>query len=195
VNPLRIAVLASGRGSHVAALLAAIERGDLDARLVAVVSNNSSSGALGIAREHGVPAHHISGKTHDDPGRAILTVLEDADTELLVLAGYLKKLDPRIVAAFEGRALNIHPGPLPEFGGKGMYGLAVHEAVLKSGANATAVTVHRVTAEYDEGEHLEVRPVPIEPGDTAETLAARVLRAEHDLYWRVIAQVGAELRR
>ena len=98
----------------------------------------------------------------------------------------MKKLDPRVVAAYEGRATNIHPGPLPDFGGRGMFGLHVHAAVIEAGRTESGPTVHRVTAEYDEGATLGFRPVPVEPDDTPETLAARVLAAEHDLYWRVL---------
>jgi phosphoribosylglycinamide formyltransferase-1 len=185
-TPLRIAALASGRGSNLAAILRAIDRSDLDAAVVLVVSNNAGSGALALARDRGIEARHVSAKTHDDPGAALLDALTGADTELVVLAGYLRMLDPRVVAAFAGRAINIHPAPLPRFGGPGMYGRHVHEAVLGAGVDATGPTVHRVDEEYDRGEVLAHRRVPVLPGDTPDTLAARVLEAEHDLYWRVI---------
>lgn len=185
---LRLTAFASGRGSNVAAIHRAITRGDLRAELALVVSNNSGAGVLAYAREHGINTAHISGKTHPDEGAALLEALEHARTDVLVLAGYMKKLDPRVVQAFAGRAVNIHPGPLPRFGGRGMYGAHVHAAVLAAGVPESGPTVHRVTAEYDEGATLGFRPVPVLPDDTAETLGARVLAAEHDLYWRVIAQ-------
>jgi phosphoribosylglycinamide formyltransferase-1 len=183
---LRLTALASGRGSNVAAIHDAIVRGDLDAELGLIVSNNSGAKVLDFARAHDIPCAHISGKTHPDEGAAMLEALAEARTDVLVLGGYMKKLDPRVVTAYEGRAVNIHPGPLPDFGGRGMFGQHVHAAVLEAGRTESGPTVHRVTAEYDEGATLGFRPVPVEPGDTPETLGARVLAAEHDLYWRVL---------
>ncbi|MCR9163532.1 MAG: phosphoribosylglycinamide formyltransferase [Nannocystaceae bacterium] len=186
---LRLTALASGRGSNVAAIADAVARGDLDATLGLVVSNNSSAGVLSYAQTHGIPCAHISGKTHADEGAALLEALSAANTDVLVLAGYMKKLDPRVVSAYEGRAVNIHPGPLPDFGGRGMFGEHVHAAVLEAGRTQSGPTVHRVTAEYDEGATLGFRPVPVLPGDTPRSLGERVLAAEHDLYWRVLDEV------
>ena len=182
----RLAVLASGRGSNLRALLDAHARGDLPAPVVLVLSNNSGAGALAIARAEGVDAIHVSSKTHPDPGQALLEALTGARTDVLVLAGYLKLLDPRVVAAFRGRIINVHPAPLPRFGGRGMYGRAVHAAVLESGERHTGPTVHLVDEVYDRGEILAHRPVPVRPEDTPETLETRVLAAEHDLLWRVV---------
>jgi phosphoribosylglycinamide formyltransferase-1 len=109
------------------------------------------------------------------------------DVDVVVLAGWMKLLDPRVVAAYRGRAVNIHPAPLPRFGGPGMFGEHVHIAVLASGATKSGPTVHLVDDRYDEGEIIAHREVPVEPGDTVASLAARVLAAEHDLYWRAIA--------
>jgi phosphoribosylglycinamide formyltransferase 1 len=181
-------VLVSGRGSNLAAILDAIDRGDLHARVAVVLSNNSTAGGLELAREAGIAAHHISSRTHDDPGAAMLETLRSHDVDVLVLAGYMKKVDPRVVQAFEGRALNIHPAPLPRFGGPGMYGEHVHRAVLDAGVKHSGPSVHLVSAEYDEGPVLAHAPVEVRPDDTPQTLAARVLAAEHDLYWRVIAE-------
>lgn len=185
---LRLTAFASGRGSNVTAIHRATVRGDLRAELSLIVSNNSGAKVLEYARTHDIPWAHVSGKTHPDEGAALLSALSEAKTDVLVLAGYMKKLDPRVVAAYEGRAVNIHPGPLPRFGGRGMYGHHVHQAVLEAGVSETGPTVHRVTAEYDEGATLGFRAVPVQPDDTAETLATRVLAAEHDLYWRVIGE-------
>lgn len=185
---MNLGVLASGRGSNLAAILHAIDRGDLAARVTVVVSNNSKAGALALASRAGAAAVHISSKTHDDPGAALLQTLRAHDVDVLVLAGYMKKLDPRVVAAFRGRAINIHPAPLPRFGGAGMYGERVHRAVLESGVSRTGPTVHLVTDQYDEGRVLAHRSVVVQRDDTIDTLAARVLEAEHDLYWRVIAE-------
>ena len=184
--PAGLGVLASGRGSNLAALLAARDRGDLTLSVELVASNNSGAGALAIARSHGIPALHVSAKTHADPGAALLSALREHHVDVLVLAGYMKRLDPRIVAAYEGRAVNIHPAPLPRFGGPGMYGDRVHAAVLAAGVPTTGATVHLVTDGYDEGEVLAHAEVPVQPGDTVESLGDRVLAAEHDLYWRAI---------
>jgi phosphoribosylglycinamide formyltransferase-1 len=183
---LRLGVLASGRGSNLAALLAARDRGDLTPVVALVVSNNSGAGALRLAREAGIAALHISDRTHADPGAALLSALREHCVDVLVLAGYMKRLDPRIVAAYAGRAVNIHPAPLPRFGGTGMFGERVHAAVLAAGVPTTGPTVHLVTDDYDEGEVLAHAEVPVLPGDTPASLADRVLAAEHDLYWRAI---------
>jgi phosphoribosylglycinamide formyltransferase 1 len=187
--PLRLGVLASGRGSNLAALLAAHARGDLTPGVALVVSNNSGAGALQTAREHGISALHLSTRTHADPGAGLLAAFIEHGVDVVVLAGYMRRLDARVVAAYEGRTLNIHPAPLPIFGGPGMYGTAVHAAVLAAGVAFSGPTVHRVTDGYDEGEIVAHRPVPVQPGDTPESLASRVLAAEHDLYWRVIEQL------
>lgn len=151
-----------------------------------VISNNSTAAALALARARDVPTAHISAKNHDDPGASVLSALRTAGVSVVVLAGYMKLLDPRVVRAFAGSILNIHPAPLPEFGGPGMYGLRVHEAVIASGIETTGPTVHLVDEDYDKGEVLAFRPVGVAEGDDPETLAARVLDAEHDLLWRVL---------
>ena len=182
----RLAVLASGRGSNLRALVDAHERGDLSAEVVLVVSNNSGAGALAFARDHGIEARHISGKTHADVGAALLRVFEDHAVDVIALAGYMKQLDPRIVQAYRDRIVNIHNGPLPRFGGRGMYGIHTHQAVLDAGVSMSGPTVHLVNEVYDDGRILAHREVPVNPDDTAESLEARVLVAEHDLYWRAI---------
>lgn len=183
-----LAVLASGRGSNLSALVAAHARDDLSWPVGLVVSNNSRSGAMDLARQHQIPTAHISARTHDDPGQALLDCLESHHVSVVVLAGYMKLLDPRVVTAFQGRIVNIHPAPLPRFGGPGMYGMAVHEAVLASGATTSGPTVHIVDEAYDRGEQLAHTPVPVLPNDDPQTLADRVLQAEHDLLWRVLEQ-------
>jgi phosphoribosylglycinamide formyltransferase 1 len=184
--PPRLGVLVSGRGSNLQALLDAYARGDLPAPVVVVVSNNSSAGALELARARNVATAHVSSKTHEDPGAALLACLYQHEVDLVVLAGYMRRLDPRVVSAYHGRCINIHPAPLPRFGGPGMYGEHVHRAVLEAGVPLSGPTVHLVTDAYDEGEILAHQPVPVLPGDDPSTLAARVLAAEHQLMWRVI---------
>ena len=181
-GPLRVAVLASGGGTNLQALLDACT-GEAPARVVLVASNKRDAGALARARAAGVPAGVI-----DDPrdGAALTALLRGARTDLVVLAGYLKLVPPETVSAFEGRIINIHPALLPAFGGTGMYGRRVHEAVLASGASRSGASVHLVTAEYDRGPVVAQREVPVLPGDTAETLADRVLTIEHELLPAVV---------
>ena len=170
------------------AIIDASERGDLSAKVALVVSNNSKSGALERARKHGIEWSHISGRTHDDPDQALLDALRDHAVEVIALAGYMKKLPESVIAAYPERIVNIHPAPLPAFGGQGMFGDHVHERVLAEGAASSGPTVHVVTAEYDEGPTLAHSPVPVEAGDTVQSLKDRVQAAEYELYWRVIEE-------
>ena len=129
-----------------------------------------------------------------DESEEILGILSRYDIELVVLAGYMRKIQKEIIQAYEGRIINIHPSLLPRFGGKGMYGIAVHEAVLAAGESKSGATVHLVTENYDEGPILAQREVAVLESDSAETLRARVLKAEHELYAQVIRQIaGAEI--
>ena len=185
-GPPRLAVLASGGGTNLQALIDASERGDLSAKVALVVSNNSKSGALERARKHDIAWRHISSRTDDNPDQALLDALREHGCGVIALAGYMKKLPELVIAAYPGRIVNIHPAPLPAFGGQGMFGDHVHERVLAEGAKASGPTVHVVTAEYDEGPTLDHTPVPVEAGDTVVTLKARVQAAEYELYWRVI---------
>lgn len=191
---MKLAVLASHGGSNMQAILDRIAEGDLPARVVLVISNNSGSGALERARRAGVPWRHISsrtvgaGQSEDD---AIVEALGEAAPDLVVLAGYMKRLGPRTLTTYEGRILNIHPALLPRHGGPGMYGLRPHEAALAAGDNESGATVHMVDADYDRGPILRQARVPIEPGDTPETLQQRVLAAEHQLYPDVLAEIAA----
>ncbi|MFO7566677.1 MAG: phosphoribosylglycinamide formyltransferase [Enhygromyxa sp.] len=182
----RLAVLASGGGSNLQALIDAHERGDLPAPVVLVISNRRDAGALERARRHGIPAFHVGRKQHPDLEARMLELLREHRVDVVVLAGWLSLVGPRLLAAFPNRVINIHPGPLPRFGGKGMYGRHVHEAVLTSGVERSGPTVHLVDDRYDEGPILAHVEVLVEAGDTPESLAERVLREEHNLLWRVI---------
>jgi phosphoribosylglycinamide formyltransferase 1 len=187
---LRIAVFASGKGSNFAAILKAVQSGSIPHSCIALaVSNNSQAGALDFARHHGIPARHISRKQFPSEQAytdALLHALREHDVNFIALAGYMKMIAPSIIAAYSGAIVNIHPGLLPEFGGPGMYGMHVHEAVIASGAKESGATVHLVDNEYDRGPIVAQRRVPVLAGDTAETLAARVLAVEHELYPEVI---------
>lgn len=179
---MRVAVLASGGGTNLQALLDTCT-GTAPAQVAVVISNNPEAGALERARRAGVATAVL--RDHRD-GSELLEVLERHGAQLVVLAGYLKLVPADVVAAYSGRMVNIHPALLPSFGGTGMYGRRVHEAVLASGATVSGPTVHVVTEEYDRGRILAQWPVPVHADDTPETLAARVLAVEHQLLPAVV---------
>jgi len=186
---MRLAVCVSGRGSNLVALLDALSGSPL-AEVVLVLSNRADSPALDRARERGIPAEVLERWTE---AAEWLERLGRNRVDLLVLAGYLKLVPAGVISEFRGRILNIHPALLPDFGGPGMYGHRVHEAVLRSGRAVSGATVHLVDEEYDRGEILGQARVPVLPDDTPETLAARVLKAEHQLLPAVVlkaAQAG-----
>jgi phosphoribosylglycinamide formyltransferase-1 len=173
---------ASGRGTNMQAVVDACNSGMLAAKPVVVISNSSDSEALARARREKIPAYHFSSKTHSDSFQlddTILAALQLHRTDLVILAGYLKRLGEKTLAAFQGRVINIHPALLPKHGGAGMYGAHVHQAVIEAGDRETGVTIHLVDREFDHGEILAQCRVPVMEGDTAETLAARVLVKEH----------------
>ena len=189
-EPLQIAVFASGRGSNFLAIHDAITSGTIrNAAIVVVVSNNSDAGALAAARERGISALHISSRQFDDVRAfraGLLAALERHGVNFIALAGYMKKVDAEIVRAYRHRIVNIHPALLPAFGGPGMYGMHVHDAVIASGARESGATVHLVDEEYDRGAIVLQERVAIAEGETSESLAAKVLAVEHALYPRVI---------
>ena len=174
--------LASGRGSNMQAVIDACGSGRLHARPCVVISNNSDCQAIARAKRAGIPSYHLSSKTHPEPDQldgAILHGLLRHSADLVILGGYMRKLGPRTLAQYRGRILNIHPALLPKFGGRGMYGTHVHEAVLAAGERETGVTVHLVDEGYDTGPIVAQCRVPVLDSDTAETLAKRVLAREH----------------
>ena len=189
---MRLAFLASNNGTSMRAIVAAIEAGELDAEAVLVVSNKRVSPALAFARDRGITARCIP--TVNDPAGADLRLahaLEAARADLVILSGYLRKLGPKTLAAHRGRVLNVHPAKLPEFGGQGMYGRRVHEAVLAAGATTTGATVHVVDAEYDQGPIVAQMEVPILPGDDAAAIERRVMAAEPRLFIETLARLAS----
>ena len=178
---MNIGVLASGNGTNLQAIIDACSENRLDARVCLVVSNNSNSGALERAKRHGIPFRHLSGVTHPNPNdldAALCSAIADAETDLIFLAGYMKKLGPQTLAMFGGRILNTHPALLPKFGGKGMYGMNVHRAVIAAGERESGVSIHIVDAEYDTGPVVAQCTVDVAPDDTPETLCERVMIRE-----------------
>ena len=195
----RVAILISGRGSNMTAILDAAERQDWDCTFALVLSNNSDAKGLDRAAERGIPTavcdHRPYGrKRRREFDAELVRILREHDVDWVVLAGFMRILSPVFVDAFPGRILNIHPSLLPAFGGKGMYGLNVHRAVLSRGCLWTGATVHVVTEAYDEGPILAQRPVPVLPGDTPESLQGRVLQTEYALYPQAVMDLISRYR-
>ncbi|HEY3280016.1 MAG TPA: phosphoribosylglycinamide formyltransferase [Gemmatimonadales bacterium] len=185
-EPVRVAVLASGGGTNLQALLDALQGSDL-ALVALVASDRPDAGALRRARGAGVATAVL----HNPRDAAeLLAVLTGARADLVVLAGYLKLVPPAVVARFRWRMINIHPALLPAFGGPGMYGPRVHEAVLASGAAESGATVHYVDEQYDRGPIIAQARVAVRPDDTPATLAARVLEVEHRLLLQVVLELA-----
>jgi phosphoribosylglycinamide formyltransferase 1 len=187
--PSRLAVLASGRGSNLQAIIEHFDNlaRERIAKVVLVASNRPDSPALLRAATASID---IASFDAADDGSALLDLLRRFRVDLVVLAGYLKRIPPQVVREYSGRIINIHPALLPAFGGEGMYGARVHEAVISSGARESGVTVHLVDNEYDRGPVVAQWRVPVEKSDDAESLAAKVLAVEHVVYPRVIEMVA-----
>lgn len=174
------------------AIIDAIREGTLTAEPVVVISNNSQSTALERARREKIDYYHLSEQnyaTADDLDTAILETLMRYQVDLVILAGYMKKIGPKTLAKFGGKILNIHPALLPKFGGKGMYGKRVHQAVLEAKEEESGVTVHVIDDQYDNGPILAQTRVPVKEDDTPDTLAERVLKQEHILYADTISKI------
>jgi phosphoribosylglycinamide formyltransferase 1 len=185
----RLAILASGGGSNLQAILDHLRSlgAASPAEVVLVISDRAAAGALDRARAAGIAAVHLPASA----SHTLAALLEAQDITHIALAGYLRLVPAEVITAFAGRIVNIHPALLPAFGGPGMYGRHVHEAVLASGARVSGATAHFVDTRYDEGAIIAQSPVPVHADDTPATLAARVLAAEHQLYPRVVAALCA----
>jgi len=182
---MNIAVFASGRGSNFQSILNAIDAGILPAQVVVLISNKSDAGAMEIARAQNIPTQHLSQKmfsSEEALAKAMLDVLKKKQTEFIVLAGYLKKIPAQVIRQYRNRIINIHPALLPLFGGDGMYGHRVHESVLASGEKVSGATVHLVDEEYDRGPIVMQKTVDIVPDETPDSLAAKVLKIEHEIF-------------
>jgi len=174
------------------AIIDSINQGKLDVNPAVVISNNSNSKALQRAKNEHIPYYHLSETTHLDADKLdteIVNILKKYQVDLVILAGYMKKIGEKTLKTFQNRILNIHPALLPKHGGKGMYGMRVHEAVLSSGDKQSGVTVHIVDGQYDNGAILNQAKVDVLVDDTPDTLAARVLACEHRLYAETIGNI------
>jgi phosphoribosylglycinamide formyltransferase 1 len=189
---VRVAVLVSGGGTNLQALIDALGGASTPtapARISRVISNRPDAGALERARRAGIPTTVL--RDPQDPAELLAAI---GDAQLVVLAGYLKLVPGAVVARFRQRMVNIHPALLPDFGGPGMYGRRVHEAVLASRATESGATVHYVDEHYDRGPIVAQRRVPVRPDDTADTLAQRVLAAEHALLPEVVMSLAQRIQ-
>jgi phosphoribosylglycinamide formyltransferase-1 len=187
---IKLAFLASNNGSSLRAIVAAVEAGELDASPRLVVSNRKAAPALEFAREHGIEALWIS--TVDDPVAAdarLARALSEAGVDLVILSGYLRKLGPVTLEAFQGRVLNIHPALLPKYGGQGMYGRRVHEAVVAAGDTQSGATVHLVDDQYDHGAIVAQLTVPVGPNDAPEDVERRVMAIEPILFIQTLQRI------
>lgn len=196
---IRISVLVSGGGSNLQALIDAQQEGLLgNGKIVQVISSRADAYALQRAADNGIPSIVIDKirfpKDHDR-NAAILSALQSAPTDLVVLAGYMNVLAPSVVSAFRNRIVNVHPALIPKHCGKGMYGHHVHQAVLDGAEKETGVTVHLVDEGVDTGRILMQERTSVLPGDTVEMLAARVLKIEHKLLPAAVGQLVAEIER
>ncbi|HEU4717327.1 MAG TPA: phosphoribosylglycinamide formyltransferase [Bacteroidia bacterium] len=173
----RIAVFASGTGTNARNLIEYFEPHH-NAQVTLLVCNNPQAGVISIAKEHGVEVL-LTDREQFFSEHSIVPQLKERGIDLIVLAGFLWLIPPAVISAFPGKIVNIHPALLPKFGGKGMYGKKVHEAVLASGEKVTGVTIHFVNEKFDDGKHIAQFTCPVLPGDTPETLSARVQQLEH----------------
>jgi phosphoribosylglycinamide formyltransferase 1 len=185
----RIAVLASGAGSTFRHLVDTSRTGQLPAQIALLITTRTGAPVAQHAGPAGVEHLFVDGSELDPDvvDGAICQALVDHEIDLVVLAGYVRRIGPRTLAAFAGRIVNTHPAPLPAFGGPGMFGEGVHEAVLSAGVSHSAATIHLVDADYDTGPVIAERPVPVHPDDNAATLQERVQAAERDLLVATLA--------
>jgi len=191
---MNLGFFASHGGSNMQALIDATKRGELDARPVLLISNNRNSQATVRAQQEGMPFRVMNSVTHPEfefLDQAMLDALREHEVDLIVLAGYMKMIGPKVLEAYDGRILNIHPALLPKFGGHGMFGQHVHRAVLDAGETVTGVTIHLVNSEYDQGRIIAQAEVSVLPDDTVESLAARVLKKEHMFFAKTLQDVAS----
>lgn len=186
---LHLGFLASRRGSNVEAILNEIETRELEASAKVIISNNPDAPVLDLGKNRNIPNYCLNEKNTKDLNEAILKTLGKYEVNLIILAGYMKRIEPNIIEAYPNRILNIHPSLLPKYGGKSRYGMRVHESVINSEDIESGATIHIVTEEYDRGRILAQYKVPRYKLDTPETLAKRVLKIEHVLYSQTLRDI------
>ena len=189
---MNIAVFASHGGSDLQAIIDGCKNEQINATVTVVISNNGDSMALQRAKNENIPSFHMSAKKYGSEevlATEILNVLNQYNVDMIFLAGYMRLLHISILEKYNNRIFNIHPALLPKFGGKGMFGMNVHTAVIQAKEKETGVTIHRVNAEYDSGEIVAQTKVAVMENDTPEVLAERVLDREHEFLVKVISNI------
>lgn len=189
---MNIAVFASHGGSDLQAIIDGCKNEQINATVTVVISNNGNSMALQRAKNENIPSFHMSAKKYGSEevlAAEILIVLNQYNVDMIFLAGYMRLLHISILEKYNNRIFNIHPALLPKFGGKGMFGMNVHTAVIEAKEKETGVTIHRVNAEYDSGEIVAQTKVNVMENDTPEVLAERVLHREHEFLVEVISDI------
>ncbi len=190
---MNIAVFASHGGSDMQAIIDGCKRNKINATVSVVISNNEDSYALKRAENEGIDRYFLSLKNcgnEDTLAQEILKVLSNYNVDIIFLAGYMRMLHEDILNAYNNRIFNIHPSLLPKYGGKGMYGINVHQAVIEAKEKETGVTIHRVNKEYDKGEIIAQTKVKVIEGETPEQLAARVLEVEHEFLVEIVGNIA-----
>lgn len=191
-QPIKLGFLASRNGSSFRAIVEAIEEGFFAGEARLLVSNNRTAPALEFAREKNIATEVIPTQADATLADARLAeVMTAAGVELIVLSGYLRRLGPVTLERYRNRIVNVHPGPIPEFGGEGMYGRRVHEAVIAAAVPETAITIHLVDEEYDHGPVLGRWAVPVRPGETVESLEGKVTAMEPWLFVETLQKIAA----
>ena len=187
---MKIAVFASGNGTDLQAIIDGCQAGLINAEVGVVISNNQEAYALVRAKANGIPHYHLDSKdfiNQADFDNELIKVLENHQIDLIFLAGYLKKISHKLIETY--LIYNIHPALLPKYGGKGMYGINIHQAVIAAGEAMTGITIHQVSAEYDRGQIIAQTEVPVQADDTPETLQGRVLEREHTFIVEILSKI------
>jgi phosphoribosylglycinamide formyltransferase 1 len=184
-----LVVFASGSGSNFQAIIDSIKEGTLDAGIAGLITDRPGIGAIERAKSESIPVYTIKYDTQSSYTEQLIHELDEWKPDLIILAGYLKKIPVAITEKYPNQIINIHPSLLPKYGGKGFYGLNVHKAVLEASEKESGCTVHFVNEFYDQGDIIEQKEVPVSPDDTPESLARKVLKEEHKLLPKVIAEI------
>jgi formyltetrahydrofolate-dependent phosphoribosylglycinamide formyltransferase len=193
---INIVVFASGSGTNFQSIIDATESGQINGRICGLITNKTGIQAIDRAHNHGISHITLSPSqfsTKSEYTESLLDQLNRWNVDLITLAGYMIKIPTEVIRKYEGRIVNIHPSLLPKYGGKGFYGMNVHQAVIENEEAVSGCTVHLVTEEYDEGPILAQKKVPVKDSDDSSTLAKRVLKEEHKLFPKVIAKLADQL--
>lgn len=193
---LNIVVFASGSGTNFQAIIDSVSAGQIEGRISGLITNKKDIQAIERAKKHGIEYTVLSPSQFSSYNTYVNTLLEQLEswnTDLIALAGYMIKVPTEVINAYQGRIVNIHPSLLPKYGGKGFYGMKVHEAVIEHNESKSGCTVHLVTEKYDDGPIIAQREVPVKESDDASSLAKRILKEEHKLFPKVIAELSNKL--